>query len=226
MTERPDDQTPMTPQTAPPGWAQAPDGSWHHIGVLAQGAAPAPAPKKKKKHRFRNFVVFPIILLVIIIAAVNAGSSGDSSTTSTKSASKPKAADAAPAAMGSSVTAGDFVFVVNSTKCGVASVGPDVLAEKAQGQFCLVKVAVTNNGKKPGTFNDSSQALFDSAGAKYTPSSSADIAIEGNQVFLQDINPGNTVNGTLAFDVPDSFSADHIELVSGLGVRQAGQGGG
>jgi len=192
-----------------------------HRGA-AQGAAPAPAPapkkKKKKKHRFRNFVVFPIILLVIIIAAVNAGSSGDSSTTSTKSASKPKAADAAPAAMGSSVTAGDFVFVVNSMKCGVASVGPDVLAEKAQGQFCLVKVAVTNNGKKPGTFNDSSQALFDSAGAKYTPSSSADIAIEGNQVFLQDINPGNTVNGTLAFDVPDSFSADHIELVSGLGV--------
>ncbi len=218
MTERPDDDFQKTPQTAPPGWAQAPDGSWHHIGVATPGAAPAPAPtKKKKKHRFRNFVVLPIVAIVAIAAALGNGSD-DSPTTDSKPASAPKAADAAPAAMGSTVTAGDFGFVVNSMKCGVASVGPDVIAEKAQGQFCLVKIAVTNNGKEPGTFNDSSQALFDSAGAKYTPSTSADISIEDNDVFLADINPGNTVSGTLAFDVPDSFTPDHLELVSGFGV--------
>ena len=44
------------------------------------------------------------------------------------------------------IPAADFGFEVNGLRCGVESIGPEGMAEKAAGQFCLVDLEVTNNG--------------------------------------------------------------------------------
>lgn len=192
----------------PPGWQ--PDPSW---GPAPQGW-PVYVTETKKTHRFRNFLGLLVLLVVVIVIATQlSGGSGDNTAGSDANA---------PAAVtdkiGSTVKAGDFAFVVTSFKCGVKSVGESVVAEKAQGQFCLAALSVTNNGKDAGTLSDDAQVLFDKQGRKFSASTAADISIPDNRVLLEQINPGNTAKGTIAFDVPTSgFSADHIELKSGFG---------
>lgn len=81
-----------------------------------------------------------------------------------------------------------------SVKPGVDSVGPSGFGEVAQGQFVLVRVNVTNTGNKSQLMDDNSQVAFDAANKEYKPNSMAGIEVNGaSSLFLQEINPGNTV---------------------------------
>jgi hypothetical protein len=60
----------------------------------------------------------------------------------------------------------------------VKRVGDSYLNEKAQGQFCLVKMRVKNVGKEPIHFSDENQALVDTKGKQYSPDDEAWIYIE------------------------------------------------
>ncbi|MBK5248977.1 MAG: DUF4352 domain-containing protein, partial [Actinomycetales bacterium] len=44
------------------------------------------------------------------------------------------------------------------------------------------------------------------------PNSTAGISIEGNDTFFTEINPGNTVEGTIVFDVPADAVPATLEL--------------
>jgi hypothetical protein len=58
--------------------------------------------------------------------------------------------------------------------------------------------------------------VYDSTGRKYDADSSADIYIGSddgaNSVWLESINPGNTVQGQIAFDLPAGVTAVKAEL--------------
>ena len=92
----------------------------------------------------------------------------------------------------------------------------DGFGDTAQGEYTILHVKVTNIGGQTQTLDGSSQYVYDASGRKYDASTSADIDLNGasgsNSVFFNDINPGNTVRGELAFDMPAGLKAVKAEL--------------
>jgi hypothetical protein len=179
---------------------------------------PPQQPPKKKRHWVRNsFLGLAgfIVLIVIISVAANGGSKG--TPVAGSGAAAAHAAPAAPQAarIGTPVRDGKFQFTITSVS-HAKSVGDtaDGFGDTAQGKYTILHVTVTNIGSQPQTLFDSNQYVFDVSGRKYDVSTSADMDINGasNSVFFNDINPGNTVRGELAFDMPAGHKAVKAEL--------------
>jgi hypothetical protein len=108
---------------------------------------------------------------------------------------------------------GKFEFTVTKLECGKTSVGDSILAEKAQGQFCIVSLTVKNIGKEAQTFDGSTQKAYDAKNTQYSDDAAAEVTLNKDaQTFLEQINPGNSVKGQLVFDVPKGTKLASIEL--------------
>ncbi|MEU4832254.1 DUF4352 domain-containing protein [Streptosporangium sp. NPDC023615] len=137
-----------------------------------------------------------------------AGPTVAEAATPTKRKSQPRRA-----VLGDTVKDGKFSFKVTRVQKGVERVGDEYLGSDAQGQYVLVHVTVKNIGDESQLFSGSSQKLIDARGRQYdTDSGAAALALKNSNAFLNTINPGNTVNGILLFDVPENFSIKAIEL--------------
>jgi Domain of unknown function (DUF4352) len=124
-----------------------------------------------------------------------------------------KGKNAATGAMNKPTKDGKFEFTVTGMKCGLDKVGSDLVGQPAQGQFCLVDVRVKNIATSAEIFNDSSQKGYDAAGTEYSVDSGAGVyANKEYSTFLEQINPGNTVRGKLAFDVPADAKLTSVVL--------------
>ena len=156
---------------------------------------------------------------VIGIAASIAG--GPKTSSSGGGGGQPAAAGArhaAQAGIGNSVRDGKFQFTI--TKVTYAkSVGDTAygLGDTALGRYTILHVTVTNISGQSQTLDDIAQYLYDASGRKYDASTTADLSINSgsngqNSVFLNDINPGNTVRGEIAFDMPAGVKAVRAEL--------------
>jgi hypothetical protein len=121
------------------------------------------------------------------------------------------------AKIGDRVTDGELRFVVRSVKRGATRVGDQYLNTKAQGQFCLVKIKVKNISDGPTTFHGDNQTLINTKGQDFSADTEAMFyANDDNQTFLEEINPGNQVTGTLVFDIPKKNKPDHMLLKAGV----------
>ncbi|OBF55754.1 hypothetical protein A5778_07925 [Mycolicibacterium monacense] len=76
--------------------------------------------------------------------------------------------------------------------------GNQFMTETAQGVFYVLTVSVTNIGDEARSYFGANQKLIDSAGREYSANTSVDMWANG---YVGDINPGNSVQVTLAFDV-------------------------
>lgn len=176
--------------------------------------------RPKKRHLVRNTVLGlggVIVLIVILSVASNRGgnrtpAAGTSGAPANAAAASPQAAQ-----IGTPVRDGKFQFTVTSVS-HAKSVGDtaDGLGDTAQGEYTILHVTVTNIGSQPQTLDDSSQYVYDADGRKYDASTGADIDLNSasgsNSVFFNTINPGNTVHGELAFDMPAGTEAVKAEL--------------
>ncbi|MDQ7903415.1 DUF4352 domain-containing protein [Phytohabitans sp. ZYX-F-186] len=82
-----------------------------------------------------------------------------------------------------------------------------------QGQFCLVSMSVENIGDSARTLDATSQYAYDAAERKFDADSLASMyASDDNDLFLNEINPGNRVDAVLVFDVPKETSLTKLEL--------------
>lgn len=210
-TDQPHDPNAATPQS-----------NWQPPHVPAP-----PVPEPKRKNWFARHKILTALLVLVLIGIVGSavsGSGGDRSAGSTTPApadgdrrndtgdGKQENDTPALAKVGQKVRDGQFEFTVTAVKKGVASVGDQSLGQKAQGQYVLVGVTVTNIGEKAQLLADSSQKLRDAQGREFSSDTAAAIYIKGNDVFLNEINPGNSVKGTLVFDMPKGASPVSIEL--------------
>ncbi|WLS44524.1 DUF4352 domain-containing protein [Micromonospora profundi] len=141
-------------------------------------------------------------------------SGGDMASSSTGDEGGAKAEDKPKTAkIGQPARDGKFEFTIKSSKCGVSKVGSDMLGQKAQGQFCLVTVNVKNIGKEAQMFDGSSQKAYAADGTEYSADTGAAIYANKNaETFLNDINPGNQVNGVVVFDIPKNVKLTKLEL--------------
>ncbi|HWE90653.1 MAG TPA: DUF4352 domain-containing protein [Pseudonocardiaceae bacterium] len=172
-----------------------------------QQQQPTPPAMVPKKHRKWPWVLLGLVVVIVIIVV-----------TTSNSGSKPSVSDSSGSRVhiGQSVRDGKFQFTITSVST-TKSVG-DVqngLGDTAQGQFVILHLTVQNIGDQAQALDDGSQYIYDSQSRKYSASTPADIDLSGAgsaNTWLQDINPGNTVQGQMAFDMPTGTVADHAEL--------------
>ena len=132
-----------------------------------------------------------------------------------KAAADKAAADKAAAApqLGKTVRDGKFAFTVTAVKCGIAQVGTNVyLTKKAQGQFCQVSLKVENVGNEAQMMFASNQYLFDTNGRKFSADPEANIYDDTAKLMFENINPGNSIQGHVYFDVPKGTKVSKLEL--------------
>lgn len=159
-----------------------------------------------------------------------ASSTTTSATTSRSRAAEKSTANAAPKAtrqaaarrtdtapgIGTPVTSGDLQFTVTKVVRDQRQVGQDFMAQKAQGRYTLVYVTVRNVGSGSETLLDSDQKVKDADSKTYSPDSMAELAMDNNNVWLEQINPGNAVDGVLVYDMPVGVRATAIDFSAGL----------
>jgi hypothetical protein len=118
---------------------------------------------------------------------------------------------------------GGFVFDVGTVKCGVGTVGPAELPQRANGQFCLVDVTVHNVGTEPELLDPGAQEAIDAQGRHYPMSDRAAVFVnDRDPTLLEEIPPGRTVPGVLPFELPSGVSPVAVQLrekVGSAGVR-------
>ena len=130
-----------------------------------------------------------MVLIGIIASAVNGGGSSKPSSSSPGVADEQSDAPTTAKA-GQKVRDGQFEFTVTKVQKGVKSVGDQYVDEKAQGQFVLVSVTVSNIGDQAQLLSDSSQKVRDAKGREFSADTRAAIYVKDNKVFLEEINPG------------------------------------
>jgi hypothetical protein len=187
-------------------------------------APPAPEPQRKSwfaRHKILTGLLALVLVGGIASALNGGGDKGTTSTTSPVAAStaepsaqaeeQPKEAPS-EAKVGQKVRDGQFEFTVTKVKSGVKSVGDEYVNQKAQGQYVLVSITVSNIGDKAQMLADSSQKVRDAKGREFSSDTTAAIYMKDNKVFINEINPGNSVKGTLVFDMPKGTKPASIEL--------------
>ncbi|UFU03769.1 DUF4352 domain-containing protein [Ruania suaedae] len=238
----PDGQYPNQPYVPQgPGAYQSPAGGYppQPSGYPAQpgGYPPQPpaAPVKKKSWfaRHKILTVLGAIVLVVILANVLGGGGSEDPEAGGGSADQAEegaAGEGAPAdeeapaetsepepepdapGLGDAARDGQFEFVVSEIETGVEGIGNEFLSTEPQGQFVLVHMSVTNIGDDPQFLFDSEQSLFDTEGREHSADTEAGIYLEDNETFISEINPGNTLEGALVFDIPADATPAALEL--------------
>ncbi|MET0478691.1 MAG: serine/threonine-protein kinase [Actinomycetota bacterium] len=196
-----------SPTPAGPG-ALATRPGWWGAGVPARtrrrGREPLPgwtAPPRRRGRRWGRWLLAAggVLLLVAV-----AGSLGDD-----------RGGGRGPAGLGEPVRDGQFEFVVRSVDCGARLVGEGVGRKPALGQFCLVGLRVENTGGEGRTFGGGQQYLFDDVGKRHDPDLDAIFREGDGQLLSTHLNPGQRLEGTLIYDVPDPVRLARVELHDG-----------
>ena len=107
---------------------------------------------------------------------------------------------------------GKFEFTVTGVDCSRNTIGEAPVAKTAQGTFCLVSLTVTNVGNEAQLLDASSQKALDAAGREYSADGSAAMYLGDTSTFLNQLNPGSTVNGQIAYDIPVGTQLTALEL--------------
>ncbi|BCB86285.1 DUF4352 domain-containing protein [Phytohabitans suffuscus] len=116
-------------------------------------------------------------------------------------------------AVGQAGRDGVFEFTVGRVDCGVAQIGDSFVNQTAVGQFCLAELSIQNVGKRPATFADALQRAYAPDGDRYAADSAAGIlANSEQQLFQNQINPGNRVTGVVVYDIPRDSRIAELEL--------------
>jgi hypothetical protein len=135
----------------------------------------------------------------------------------------PSATPARTPGIGEAVRDGKFEFVVSSMACGQSEIVNGILRAKAQGQFCVATMSVRNIGTQPRQFADGNQKAFSPDGIQYAADTGAGVVANGSGVAYWDtINPGNSVQAKVVFDIPPGSTISLLELHDSLlsgGVR-------
>ncbi|WP_166825924.1 DUF4352 domain-containing protein [Brevibacterium limosum] len=187
-------------------------------------------PPKQKKPLLKRWWFWLLAIVVIIVIASAIGGGGDDTSTSAGGSSDAqqsgeaaekeaadKPAEEASYGIGDTVAADDWEITVAKVEDGVSQVGDEFLNAQAQGQFVQIDLSVKNTGSDPNFFFEDDIKLGDDSGNTYSADSEAGIyAAENNILFLEEINPGNTAEGVLVFDVPEDVDPNKLTFAGGL----------
>lgn len=179
---------------------------------------PQPMIVQKRGGGCLKALLIGVVVLVGLAAlgALLGGGPDESGVTTVASApdepAEPDEKKPKQAGIGDVVKDGKFSFKVTKVEKGLSQVGEGFTVSKAQGQYVLIHLTVKNIGDEAQMFTDSAQKLIDAKGRTFDADSGAAIWLPDSNAFLENINPGNSVNGILVFDVPESLTLKAVEL--------------
>jgi Domain of unknown function (DUF4352)/Protein of unknown function (DUF2510) len=116
------------------------------------------------------------------------------------------------AGTGDTARDGKFEFIVSKVEKGQGRIGSADFGVSPQGQFVLVHITVKNVGKEPQTLYTGNQFLFDAEDRKFSANAAAAVYLDSARSLYEKINPGNTLQGTVVFDLPKGAVPTEIEL--------------
>jgi eukaryotic-like serine/threonine-protein kinase len=157
-------------------------------------------PRRRRRRGWRLLVAGGVLVLLAVASALGDGG---------------RRAGQGPAGLRDPVRDGQFEFVVLGVECGVGAVGEGLGRRKAQDQFCLVQMEVENTGREGRGFAAAHQYLFDTAGNRHDADGDATFRNGGRQLLSTHLNPGQRLEGTLVYDVPDPVEPAWVELHDG-----------
>lgn len=219
----------------PQQWAPAQNAPTYGAAGYSQQQPYGQKPPKQKKPLLKRWWFWLLVVIVIIAVASAIGGGGEDTGTAEggsadaqqsgepaeKEAAEKEAADKpaeeASYGIGDTVAADDWEITVAKVDDGVSQVGDEFLNAQAQGQFVQIELSVKNTGSDPNFFFEDDIKLGDDAGNTYSADSEAGIyAAENNILFLEEINPGNTAEGVLVFDVPEDADPNTLTFSGGI----------
>ncbi|UWZ33640.1 protein kinase [Dactylosporangium roseum] len=204
--------------------AGEPDGTWS--GPAAPAGArlrsrplpPVPPPPRPRPRRVGRAVFTGVALATVLACLFGvlklAESAGDDNGGKGGPGAVPDAArtTAKPPKPSPVAADGKLRFTVAGLSCGTTELGPWPVTKQAQGQFCLVELKVENIGDGNARVWLGSQHLRDADAREYSPDELSWIYYEKTRPLLSDINPGNSITGTLVFDVPAGVTLAELRV--------------
>ncbi|HZB51628.1 MAG TPA: DUF4352 domain-containing protein, partial [Mycobacteriales bacterium] len=157
-------------------------------------------PRRRRPWYRRKRLLLPLSLVLLLVLL--------------SSRPDPPAAPAGPQ-LGQPVRDGQLQFVVRSVQCGVTQLGSGTLASVPDGQYCLLRLDVTNVKAQSRRLYEPVQKLRDSAGDKHGAVFSARLYFP-DQTLWDEVRPGESVRGTMVFDIPADRQAVALELHDGI----------
>jgi hypothetical protein len=221
--------------TTPAGWYPDPDGaggqrywngeSWteHRTGAAGQASPPKKSGLDPKVLIGLGAAVVVLIgVVAVAIFLTTRADVGEPTVTAKKTteASAPASETEEPdvletqaAGVGQEVRDGNFSFVITGVERIDVVADPEFpeIQKAAQGEYVIVKMVVTNIGSEPQTFFASFNTRSDGT-TVYQSDDEAWIYL-GNT--LADLNPGDSVDTSVVFDVPIGTDVESIELHDG-----------
>ncbi|MPQ96560.1 DUF4352 domain-containing protein [Modestobacter sp. I12A-02628] len=167
---------------------------------------------KKKKPFYRKWWFIVLAAIVVMIVAMQAGGGSSSSSGPTAAGGSSDAAEDAVAGLNTPAADGKFTFTVSGVDCSATELGTAGITTTAQGVFCIVDVAVQNTGDEAQSFFGDNQTLLNAEGQEFSSDPSAAIYLADSSSLYSEINPGNTLNSKIIFDVPAGTTPTAIEL--------------
>lgn len=176
--------------------------------------------KDKTGNWFKRHKILTVVGVLVILAVIGGAAGGGNKTnnsSSTSNSSQPTGSKANTTAqlakIGQPVRDGKFEFTVNKQTCGQTSVGDQYVNKTAQGQYCVLSITVKNIGNEAQTFDSSNEYVYDASNNKLSADGTASsYDNSGDEAFLNEINPGNSVTGNVVFDVPKTITPITAEL--------------
>ncbi len=173
-----------------------------------------PAPKKKGGAGRIILIAGLVVFGLVVIGSLGDSDDKDAASKSSSPTSIAKAVERAPTAepetrdavapAGSAVRDRKFEFQVLGVERSTSKEGL-FSPEQAKGEFFIVHLRVTNIGDDARSFSASSQHLIVN-GNKYDATTSI-----SDENWLEDINPGLSIEASVTFDIPPGAVPEAIE---------------
>jgi hypothetical protein len=145
-------------------------------------------------------------------SAVGLGSAPDSSPTqSLQTPTTPPPPP--PPGIGDPVRDTAVDFTVTSVECGHSTIGEGIFTQRAAGQFCLVGLVMRNVGGTLAVVSDEHQWALTADGVRHRADHGATVRAN-NSLFTSfvPVVPGDSVIGTVVFDIPADATLATVEL--------------
>lgn len=188
---------------------------------------PQPQPEKKKSPiaLFGCLGCSGLILVVLVAVGIMALGSDSDSGSSDDSVAAADAADDSdgtddePASdlpgLNERIEVGDLAVTVTGVEDGVTEASGVLGDYTADGQYVVVSVTAENIGNEPTYFENNGQKLYDADDRQFGHDTDATIAMDDGPM-LGELNPGQSADFTVVFDIPADAEFDHIEVSDDL----------
>lgn len=205
-----------------PGWYPDPSGApgqryFDGSQWTDQRSTGATPPKTSKK----RWILFGGLLAVVVFfvgcgAMLAAGGSEENEDSERSAATTlPSPTDQAVVPAGSAARDGMFEFQilrVGQTKTLQDSDDEPNLTATAEGLYVVVTVTVTNVGDEARSFSGQNQILVDTDGREFGVDSTAEAYANSGYDYTSPLNPGDSIEVDLPFDVPPDGRSEMMKL--------------